>query len=126
MIVGLHIYIICSTPYHSSLFSSTCVNRSSFCFWQLDKAKHESRSKDESLKKLEESLRSIESKGREKEQVSKSQQDEIKELKAQLELKTSLHCQSEKQILHISDRLKGSEETCATLQQKVALLSSFV
>ncbi|XP_031107444.1 kinesin-like protein KIN-14R [Ipomoea triloba] len=86
----------------------------------LDKAKHESRSKDESLKKLEESLRSIESRGREKEQVSKSQQDEIKELKAQLELKASLHSQSEKQIFHISDRLKGSEETCATLQQKVA------
>ncbi|VFQ99663.1 unnamed protein product [Cuscuta campestris] len=85
----------------------------------LDKARHDSRSKDESLKKLEDSLRIIESKTREKEQAWKSQQDEIKELKGQLESKMSLHSQSEKQILLMSDRLKGSEEMCSTLQQKV-------
>ncbi|CAH9106207.1 unnamed protein product [Cuscuta europaea] len=88
----------------------------------LDKARHDSKSKDESLKKLQENLKIIENKNREKEQVWKSQQEEIKELKSQLELKMSLHSQSEKQVLHISDRLRGSEETCSTLQQQVTEL----
>ncbi|CAH9070142.1 unnamed protein product [Cuscuta epithymum] len=88
----------------------------------LDKARHDSKSKDESLKKLQEKLEIIENKTREKEQVWKSQQEEIKELKSQLELKMSLHSQSEKQVLQISDRLRGSEETCSTLQKQVTEL----
>ncbi|KAK6125845.1 hypothetical protein DH2020_040413 [Rehmannia glutinosa] len=85
----------------------------------LDKAKQESRSKDESLKKLEENLHNLESKAKGKDQVYKNQLDKIKELEGQLELKTSLHCQSEKQVLHLSERLKGKEESCSRLQQKV-------
>ncbi|KAI3451268.1 hypothetical protein Pfo_007933 [Paulownia fortunei] len=85
----------------------------------LDKARQESRSKDESLKKLEENLHNLESKAKGKDQVYKSQLDKIKELEGQLELKTSLHSQSEKQVSHLSERLKGKEESCSRLQHKV-------
>ncbi|KAL2241101.1 UNVERIFIED_CONTAM: Kinesin-like protein KIN-14R [Sesamum indicum] len=90
----------------------------------LEKARQESRSKDESLKKLEENLHSLESKAKGKDQVYKNQVDKIKELEGQLELKTSLHCQSEKQVLHLSERLKGKEESCSRLQQKVTDLEN--
>ncbi|PIN15034.1 hypothetical protein CDL12_12326 [Handroanthus impetiginosus] len=85
----------------------------------LEKARQEARSKDESLKKLEENLHSLESKAKGKDQVYKNQLDKIKELESQLELKTSLQCQSEKQVSHLSERLKGKEESCSRLQQKV-------
>ncbi|KAL0291181.1 UNVERIFIED_CONTAM: Kinesin-like protein KIN-14R [Sesamum angustifolium] len=91
---------------------------------QLEKARQESRSKDESLKKLEENLHSLESKAKGKDQVYKNQVDKIKELEGQLEMKTSLHCQSEKQVLHLSERLKGKEESCSRLQQKVTDLEN--
>ncbi|KAK4356322.1 hypothetical protein RND71_025293 [Anisodus tanguticus] len=90
----------------------------------LDKARQEAKSKDESLKKLEESLQNLESKAKGKEHVNKTQQDKIKELESQLNLKTSLHGQSEKQLSQLSDRLKGREETCAILQQKVSELEN--
>ncbi|XP_049380688.1 kinesin-like protein KIN-14R [Solanum stenotomum] len=90
----------------------------------LDKAKQETKSKDESLKKLEESLQNLESKAKGKEHVNKTQQDKIKELESQLNLKTSLHGQSEKQLSQLSERLKGREETCATLQQKISELEN--
>ncbi|KAK4393940.1 Kinesin-like protein KIN-14R [Sesamum angolense] len=90
----------------------------------LEKARQESRSKDESLKKLEENLHSLESKAKGKDQVYKNQVDKIKELEGQLEMKTSLHCQSEKQVLHLSERLKGKEESCSRLQQKVTDLEN--
>ncbi|KAL0379030.1 UNVERIFIED_CONTAM: Kinesin-like protein KIN-14R [Sesamum radiatum] len=90
----------------------------------LEKARQESRSKDESLKKLEENLHSLESKAKGKDQVYKNQVDKIKELEGQLELKTSLQCQSEKQVLHLSERLKGKEESCSRLQQKVTDLEN--
>ncbi|XP_059644265.1 kinesin-like protein KIN-14R [Cornus florida] len=90
----------------------------------LDKARQESRSKDESLRKLEDSLHSLESKASGKDQLYKTQQEKIKEIEGQLELKTALHNQSEKQLLHFSDRLKGREEICTNLQQKVKELEN--
>lgn len=86
---------------------------------KLEKARQEARSKDEHLKKLEESLQSLESKARGKDQIYKTQQDKIKELESHLEVKTTLHSQSEKQVSQLSDRLNGREEICCTLQQKV-------
>ncbi|KAL6518600.1 Kinesin-like protein KIN-14R [Orobanche gracilis] len=85
----------------------------------LDKARQESRSKDESLKKLEENLHNLESKAKGKDQVYKNQLDKVKELEGQLELKTSLYSQYEKQVSHIAERLKGKEESSSILQQKV-------
>ncbi|XWS41672.1 hypothetical protein CRYUN_Cryun17cG0102500 [Craigia yunnanensis] len=90
----------------------------------LDKARHESRSKDESLRKLEESLQNLESKAKGRDQVYKTQQEKIKELEGQLELKTSMQNQSEKQVSQLSDRLKGREEICTGLQQKVKELET--
>ncbi|KAK4417012.1 Kinesin-like protein KIN-14R [Sesamum alatum] len=90
----------------------------------LEKARQESRSKDESLKKLEENLHSLESKAKGKDQAYKNQVDKIKELEGQVEVKASLHCQSEKQVLHLSERLKGKEESCSRLQQKVTDLEN--
>ncbi|KAL6552106.1 Kinesin-like protein KIN-14R [Orobanche gracilis] len=85
----------------------------------LDKARQESRSKDESLKKLEENLHNLESKAKGKDQVYKNQLDKIKELEGQLELKTSLYIQYEEQVSHLAERLKGKEESSSRLQQKV-------
>ncbi|PHU07260.1 hypothetical protein BC332_23749 [Capsicum chinense] len=47
----------------------------------LDKERKEAKSKDESLKKLEESLHNLMSKANGQEHVNKTQQDKIKELK---------------------------------------------
>lgn len=88
---------------------------------QLEKARQEARSKDESLRKLEESLQNLESKTKGKDQIYKNQQEKIKELEGTLELKTALHSQLEKQVSQLSDRLRGKEEICCSLQQKVAL-----
>ncbi|XVE86888.1 hypothetical protein DITRI_Ditri18aG0071600 [Diplodiscus trichospermus] len=90
----------------------------------LDKARQESRSKDESLRKLEESLQNLESKAKGRDQVYKTQQEKIKELEGQLELKTSMQNQREKQVSQLSDRLKGREEICNGLQQKVKELET--
>ncbi|GMI68721.1 MALECTIN DOMAIN KINESIN 2 [Hibiscus trionum] len=90
----------------------------------LEKARQESRSKDESLRKLEESLQNLESKAKGRDQVYKTQQEKIKELEGQLELKTSMHNQSEKQVSQLSDRLKGKEEIYAALQLKVKELEA--
>ncbi|KAL5556600.1 hypothetical protein UlMin_038836 [Ulmus minor] len=90
----------------------------------LEKAKQEARSKDESIRKLEDNLQNLESKAKGKDQTYKNQQDKIKELESQLESKTTLHSQSEKQISQLSDRLKGREETCCSLQQKVKELEA--
>ncbi|KAK2978742.1 hypothetical protein RJ640_003901 [Escallonia rubra] len=85
----------------------------------LDKAKLESRFKDECLRKLEESLQNAENKVRGKDQIYKNHQEKIKELEGQLELKAVIYSQSEKQLSHLSEKLKGSEEVTAGLQQKV-------
>ncbi|KZV52020.1 hypothetical protein F511_10240, partial [Dorcoceras hygrometricum] len=85
----------------------------------LDKARQESKFKDESLKKLEENLQSLETKAKGKDQVYKNHLEKIKELEAQVEFKTSLQCQSEKQILYLSGSIKEKEEMSAKLQLKV-------
>ncbi|XP_057962155.1 kinesin-like protein KIN-14R [Malania oleifera] len=90
----------------------------------LDKARQESRSKEESLRKLEESLQNLESKARGKDQIYKSQQEKIKELEGQIEVKAALQSQSEKQVLLLSEKLKGREENCICLEHKVKDLES--
>lgn len=86
---------------------------------QLDKARQETKSKDESIRKLEESLQNVETKARSKDQTYKYQQEKIRELEGQLELKAASYSQSEKQLLQLQERLKGREETCSSLQHKV-------
>ncbi|KAL3527570.1 hypothetical protein ACH5RR_012226 [Cinchona calisaya] len=88
----------------------------------LDKSKQESRSKDESIRKLEESLQNIETKAKGKDVILKNIQDKIKELESQLESNTSALFQSEKQAANLSERLKGKDETCTSLQEKVVEL----
>ncbi|KAF8377407.1 hypothetical protein HHK36_030784 [Tetracentron sinense] len=90
----------------------------------LDKAKQESRSKDESLRKLEENFQNLESKARGKDQICRNQQEKIRELEGQLESKTELPSQLEKQLLQLSERLKGKEEICMAFQQKVKELEN--
>ncbi|KAF5454378.1 hypothetical protein F2P56_024049 [Juglans regia] len=85
----------------------------------LEKARQESKSKDESLRKLEENLQNLESKAKGKDQSYKNLHEKIKELEGQIELKTAIHNQSEKQLWQLSERLKGREEVCSNLQQKV-------
>ncbi|KAJ1382149.1 P-loop containing nucleoside triphosphate hydrolase [Sesbania bispinosa] len=85
----------------------------------LEKARSECRSKDESMRKLEETLQSMESKAKGKDNIHRTLQEKIKELEGQIELKTALQNQSEKQISQLSEKLKGKEETCCTLQHKV-------
>ncbi|KAH7520429.1 hypothetical protein FEM48_Zijuj08G0142800 [Ziziphus jujuba var. spinosa] len=85
----------------------------------LEKVRQEARSKDEYLRKLEENLQNLENKSKGRDQNYKVQLDKIKELESQLDLKATLHNQSEKQLSQLSDRLKGREEICYDLQQKV-------
>ncbi|EEF29993.1 kinesin-like protein KIN-14R isoform X2 [Ricinus communis] len=90
----------------------------------LDKARQECKSKEESLRKLEENLQNLENKARGKDQVYKNQQEKIKELEGQLEFKSTLHSQLGKQISQLSDRLKGKEDICNGLLQKVKELDN--
>ncbi|XP_019445364.1 PREDICTED: kinesin-like protein KIN-14R isoform X8 [Lupinus angustifolius] len=85
----------------------------------LEKAWSECRIKDESIRKLEENLKSVESKAKGKDNIHKNVHEMINELEGQIELKTAMQNQSEKQISQLSDKLKVKEETCSTLQQKV-------
>ncbi|KAD7478521.1 hypothetical protein E3N88_01657 [Mikania micrantha] len=86
----------------------------------LEKAKQESRLKDESLRKLEESLQNVEGRIKGKDQVHKTHMEKIKELENQIECKKGLHSQLEKQVAHLSDKLRAKEEFNSDLQQKVA------
>lgn len=86
---------------------------------QLDKARQESKSKEESIKKLEETLQNIENKARSKDHIYKNQQEKIRDLEEELGLKAASHSQSEKQLVQLQERLKGREESCASLQLKV-------
>ncbi|KAK2656623.1 hypothetical protein Ddye_009675 [Dipteronia dyeriana] len=90
----------------------------------LEKARQESKSKEESLRKLEENLQNLESRAKGKDQNYKNQHEKIKELESQLVLKSNLHSQSEKQVTQLSDRLKGREEICSGLQIKVKELET--
>lgn len=86
---------------------------------QVDKVKQECRTKEESIRKLEESLQNVESKARGRDIISKNQQDKIKDLENQIESKAFLHLQSEKQVSNLAEKLKAREETCTSLQEKV-------
>lgn len=86
---------------------------------QVDKVKQECRTKEESIRKLEESLQNVESKARGRDIISKNQQDKIKDLENQLESKAFLHLQSEKQVSNLAEKLKAREGTCTSLQEKV-------
>ncbi|KAK9062161.1 hypothetical protein SSX86_019347 [Deinandra increscens subsp. villosa] len=90
----------------------------------LEKAKQESRLKDESLRKLEESLQNVEGKIKGKDQVHKNHMEKIKELENQIECKKGLHSQLEKQVSHLSDKLRAKEEFNSGLQQKVKELEN--
>ncbi|KAK9713187.1 hypothetical protein RND81_06G009900 [Saponaria officinalis] len=71
----------------------------------LDKARVESKSKDESIKKLEESLQITENKAKTKDQTYKNQQEKIRDF--------------EEQLLQLQERLKAREDACCNLQQEV-------
>lgn len=86
---------------------------------QVDKVKQECRTKEESIRKLEESLQNVESKARGRDIISKNQQDKIKDLENQIESKAFLHLQSEKQVSNLAEKLKAREETCTSLQEMV-------
>ncbi|KAK4769278.1 hypothetical protein SAY86_027428 [Trapa natans] len=85
----------------------------------LEKARQESRLKDESLRKLEENAQALEIKAKNRDQVYKSLQEKVKELEGQLDNKVSMYNQSERQISQLLEKLKGKEEICSTLQEKV-------
>ncbi|KAF5449945.1 hypothetical protein F2P56_030341 [Juglans regia] len=61
-------------------------------------ARHESKSKDESLRKVEENLQNLESKEKGRDQSHKNLHEKINELEGQIELKASIHNMSEKQL----------------------------
>ncbi|KAK9162820.1 hypothetical protein Syun_003722 [Stephania yunnanensis] len=92
----------------------------------LDKAKQESRIKEESFRKLEENFQNLENSRRSKDQLCKSQLDKVKELQAQLDLKIESYNQMEKQLLYFNEQLKESEETCIILQNKVKELEDLL
>lgn len=86
---------------------------------KLDKAKQESRSKDEALRKLEENYQNLECKSKNKDHFSRNQQEKVTELEVKLESRTEFCKQFEKQLMQRSDQLKEKEEICMTLQHKV-------
>ncbi|XP_073034581.1 kinesin-like protein KIN-14R isoform X1 [Primulina eburnea] len=90
----------------------------------LDKARQESKFKDESLKKLEDNLQNLETKAKGRDQIYRNHLERIKELETQVEFKTSLQCQSERQILNLSHSIKENEEISAKLQLKVMNLEN--
>ncbi|KAM7516912.1 hypothetical protein LguiA_006495 [Lonicera macranthoides] len=85
----------------------------------LEKAKQESKSKDEALRKLEENYQSLQGKAKSKDQLCRNQQEMFSELESQLVSKTEICKQLEKQLLQLSNEVKGRDEICSTLQQKV-------
>ncbi|XP_020083974.1 kinesin-like protein KIN-14E isoform X2 [Ananas comosus] len=85
----------------------------------LDKAKQDTRTKDETMRKLEENCQNLESKIRGKEQNYKNLLEKNKELENQLQSKMEFQSFSEKQQCQLSEKLKGKEEMCITLEKKV-------
>lgn len=90
-----------------------------FYFSKIEKVRQESKSKDETLRRLEDNLQALESKARSKDQIYKSQQEKIKELEGQLNLRATLQSESENQLCQLQERLKGRDEVCTSLQLKV-------
>ncbi|KAF9622981.1 hypothetical protein IFM89_035696 [Coptis chinensis] len=85
----------------------------------LDRARQESRLKDEALHKLEENLQNLESRTRSKDQICKNQQDKVKDLEGQLGSYIESLNQLEKQLLQTMEKLKGKEEANISLQHTV-------
>ncbi|XP_058069432.1 kinesin-like protein KIN-14R [Magnolia sinica] len=90
----------------------------------LEKARQESRYKDESIRKLEERNLNLENKLRSEDQFIRNQQEKIKDLEGQIELKMDLQSQSERQFGQVSEKLKRKEEMCFSLQHKVKELEN--
>ncbi|GAV66863.1 Kinesin domain-containing protein/Malectin domain-containing protein [Cephalotus follicularis] len=90
----------------------------------LDKAKQESRAKDDALRKLEENIRYIEGKAKGKDQLCKSLEEKVNELEDQFFSKTELCRQFERQLVQLSEGLKGKEDICSSLQQKAEELEN--
>lgn len=82
----------------------------------VEKARHENRSKEELIKKLEENIQNLEGKNKGRDHSYRSLQEKNKDLESQLE---SLHNQSEKQNSQLLEKLRSRDETCTNLQQKV-------
>ncbi|ESQ46176.1 hypothetical protein EUTSA_v10000025mg [Eutrema salsugineum] len=87
----------------------------------VDKARQDSRSKDEVIKKLEEDIQNLEGKNKGRDHSYRSLQEKYKELESQLE---SMHNQSEKQNAHLLEKLRSRDETCSNLQHKVKELEN--
>lgn len=87
---------------------------------KVEKARQESRSKDESIKKLEENIQNLEGKNKGRDHSYRSLQEKNKELQTQLDL---LNSQSEKQNAQLQERFKSRDDICSNLQQKVRSLS---
>jgi len=62
----------------------------------------------------------MENKAKSKDQTYRNQQEKIRDLEEQLELKSASHTQTEKHLLQLQERLRGREEACSSLQQKVS------
>ncbi|KAL5209895.1 hypothetical protein ABZP36_005518 [Zizania latifolia] len=88
----------------------------------LDRAKHEVRLKDDSLRKLEDTCQNLENKAKGKEQLYKNLQEKVKELESQLDSKMYSQITSEKQQHQLCGKLKEKEEMCTTFQQKIVEL----
>ncbi|RZC91106.1 hypothetical protein C5167_028937 [Papaver somniferum] len=94
----------------------------------LDKARQESRFKDESLKKLEENIQNLEFKVRSEDQLCKSQQEKVKELESKLKEREHMESLAHQQkVRELENRLKERAQQPAEsviLQQKVKELES--
>ncbi|CAN8283918.1 unnamed protein product [Cochlearia groenlandica] len=89
----------------------------------VEKARHESRSKDESIKRLEENIQNLEGKNKGRDHSYKSIQEKNKELESQID---SVHNQSEKQntqlqqkVKELESKIKESEGNSLVWQKKV-------
>ncbi|KAL6847623.1 hypothetical protein ACP4OV_022649 [Aristida adscensionis] len=85
----------------------------------LERAKQEVRLKDDSFKRLEENIQTLETRAKGKEQLCKNLQEKVKELEGKLDAKLHSQITSEKQQHQLSGKLKEKEEICSTLQQKL-------
>ncbi|GKE80848.1 kinesin-like protein KIN-14R [Tanacetum coccineum] len=86
----------------------------------LYKAKQDLRRKEDAIKKLEKNYQSLEVKIKCKDQMHKSQPDQVGDVTGQLELKAQLRKQLEKQTSQRSDEVKEKQDMCSTERSKVA------
>ncbi|XP_057973799.1 kinesin-like protein KIN-14R isoform X2 [Malania oleifera] len=88
----------------------------------LDKAKQESKSKDDALHKLEENCHNLDGKAKGKVRICRNQQEKINELEHQLGCKTRLCRQLEQQLLQLLEQVRVKEEISMALQEKVKIV----